>query len=228
MARRGVKVGSRARSAYLAGIAFLSPLAGAVIGHVLPVSLLPVGFWRGLILQLCLAATPVAFVALDGRWSAAGFARAGARRSLVWGAAYSAVYLALVLGASAFGVRTPHFDEARRILGLPAVLALYIPFWGLLEGVWIALFLYALDGLLGGGARARAVPPKGPGWAAILVGGLGFGLAHSWVQAVLYGQPIFAALGYIAVGVVFVVAATIVRATGSAWGLLLFWTISNF
>lgn len=208
------------RSAYFAGFTFLIPVVGAVVARLLPISAAPEGFWRGFVLQVFLALAPLAYVASGGLWEEAGLGRAGAWRSLLWGAGYSAVYLALVLGASAFGLRAPHFDEARRILGLPAVLALYVPFWGVLEAIWIALFLHAVD---------RSLKPSGrPGWPSLLIGGLGFGLAHAWVQAVLYGAPLVTALGYIAVGVVFVVAATIVRATGSAWGLLLFWTVSNF
>jgi hypothetical protein len=201
-------------------VVVLAPALGAVAARLLPSYPEPRAFWSGLIVQLALLSAPVAM--LLGRQSPAaiGLGRQGWRRSLLLGGAYCLVYLILLLIAARYGLTTSHFDTARRRLGTVVVLALYLPFWGGAEAVWMA-YLIAL-------VQRTLVGPGAFTWRALGIAALWFGVLHAIVQVVLYRQSPATAAGYVLVGLLLVIAGSIPRLTGSAWGMVLFWVVSNF
>ncbi|WP_277093417.1 hypothetical protein [Alicyclobacillus mali (ex Roth et al. 2021)] len=124
----------------------LAPIVGALCSNLVPGTAVPLGFWRGLVVQCALIAAPLAATWWGPvRWRNLLFHRAGARASLGLGIAYSAVYLLLLFAAERAGLHVSHFDLARRTLGLPVVLALYVPLWGFLEALWMAYVYAYLD-----------------------------------------------------------------------------------
>lgn len=66
------------------------------------------------------------------------------------------------------------------------------------------------------------------GWRALLLAALWFGLMHSFTQVVAFGVPLSEALGSVALGLALLVPGTIVKLTGNAWGLVLWFTVTNF
>ncbi|MCL6446234.1 MAG: hypothetical protein K6T83_22775 [Alicyclobacillus sp.] len=58
--------------------------------------------------------------------------------------------------------------------------------------------------------------------------GLWFGILHALSHLLLYHASWTEALGYIVVGVIFIVTGSILKFTGNAWGMTLFWTVCNF
>ena len=198
----------------------LAPAIGALVARSIPAYPEPRGFWSGLVVQLALLAAPLAMLRSGQSPAAIGLGRRGWRRSLLLGAAYCLIYLALLAVAARYGLATSHFDAARRRLGLVAVLALYLPFWGVAEAAWMA-YLMTL-------AQRALIGPGPLSWRAVGVAGLWFGILHVIVQVVLYRQPVATAAGYLLVGLLLVVAGSIPRLTGNAWGMVLFWVVSNF
>ncbi|GGJ03539.1 hypothetical protein GCM10010885_11050 [Alicyclobacillus cellulosilyticus] len=199
----------------------LLPLFGAFIArwpvHYPP----PVGFWQGLVLQCVLLPTLFIIQFAHPGWRALGFTTRGMVQSLLLGALYCLIYILLLLVSSRYGLHTPHFDEARRFLGTPLVLALYFPFWGLLESVWMAYAIAAFHGWLS---------PRGDQvrWRDVIAAGVWFGILHALVQVILYRAPFLPSLSYVLVGVLMVVAGSIRKATRNAWGMVLFWCVTNF
>ncbi|WP_231862858.1 hypothetical protein [Alicyclobacillus mali (ex Roth et al. 2021)] len=98
----------------------LAPIVGALCSNLVPGTAVPLGFWRGLVVQCALIAAPLAATWWGPvRWRNLLFHRAGARASLGLGIAYSAVYLLLLFAAQRAGLHVSHFNLARRTLGLP-------------------------------------------------------------------------------------------------------------
>jgi hypothetical protein len=197
--------------------AVLPPLLGAVVAVQLRFPTLQ-GYWQGLIIQAALLLAPLDLL-LHRRGAAwAGLQRRGLSRSLAIGGGLAALYLVGLLGLAAAGVRLPHFDGARAQLGLLPVLALYVPLWGVLEGVWVNHLVRTISAWLGADR---------PSWTAILVGGVWFGLVHVLVQ-VLQGTSLIDAATSLYIGVFAVLAGYLLRSTGNGWGFVLFWTVVNF
>jgi len=202
-------------------LVLLAPVAGALFANVVPHTAVPLGFWRGLAVQCALVAAPLAATWWGPvRWRDLPLTRTGARRSLTLGITYSLVYLFLVFAAQVMGFRVSHFDLARRTLGLPAVLALYVPLWGFLEALWMS-YVYAYLDL----ALLRRPHPSWPGLA---LGGAWFGALHAAVQMLAYHVSLARAWPDVAMGVLFCITQSITKGSGNAWGAALFWTVSNF
>ena len=177
------------------------------------------GFWRGLIIQGMLLFAPLEAIVSRRSLKEIGLPMHGNRRSLSLGAVLSALYLVALGAATLAGIPSSHFDQARRVLGTPAVLLLYVPFWGVLEGVWIVYLLATVSRLLG---------KNSVGWVSILIAALWFGILHTFIQLLLNHASLSYALSYSAVGLLVVLAGAILKYTGSGWGFVLFWLISNF
>jgi len=210
----------RSRLRVSEALALLAPAIGALVARLVPAYPEPRAFWSGLVVQLALLAAPLAMLRARQAPATIGLGRRGWRRSLLLGGAYCLVYLALLVVAARYGLTTSHFDAARRRLGLAVVLALYLPFWGLAEATWMAYLLALVQ---------RALIGPGPlTWRAVGIAGLWFGVLHAVVQIVLYRQSPAAAAGYVLVGLLLVAAGSIPRLTGNAWGMVLFWIVSNF
>ena len=126
--------------------------------------------------------------------------------------------MAGVLLLARVGVVLPHFDGARRVLGLPLVLLLYVPLWGVLEGVWV-------NHLVATVARWRG--EDRPGWVTLLLAALWFGVAHVVVAVLLEGGGIGSVLE-LPVGLFALFAGLLLRWTRNGWGFVLFWTVVNF
>ncbi len=201
-------------------VALLAPMLGAIVARLIPTYPEPRAFWSGLVVQLALLAAPVAMLLRRQSPAVIGLGRRGWRGSVLLGGAYCLVYLILLVAAARHGLTTSHFDVARRQLGIVAVLALYLPFWGLAEGVWMA-YLLAL-------AQRTLIGPGPLTWRALGIAALWFGVLHAVVQIVLYQQPPTVAASYVLVGLLLVIAGSIHRLAGNAWGMVLFWTVSNF
>ncbi|MCL6446233.1 MAG: hypothetical protein K6T83_22770 [Alicyclobacillus sp.] len=127
-------------------IVLVSPALGAFVADIPARYPDPVGYWQGFVVQLALLATPVAVWLSGTRWASIGFSTEKWKSSIFLGVLYSLIYMALVAVATRFGVHLSHFDSARRTLGLPLVLLMYIPFWGVLESVWMAYAYTVIDG----------------------------------------------------------------------------------
>ncbi|AEJ42106.1 hypothetical protein [Alicyclobacillus acidocaldarius] len=199
----------------------LAPIVGALCSNLVPGTAVPLGFWRGLVVQCALIAAPLAATWWGPvRWRNLLFQRAGARASLGLCIAYSAVYLLLLFAAQRAGLHVSHFDLARRTLGLPVVLALYVPLWGFLEALWMAYVYAYLD--LGALRRPH------PSWLGLALGGAWFGALHAAVQVVAYHVPWGRAWPNVAIGILFCITQSITKWSRNAWGAALFWTVSNF
>lgn len=204
------------------GVAVLAgPLVGALLANLVPNTLAPVGFWRGLAVQVGLLLAPLAASFFGPvRWQDLRLARAGAGRSVALGLLYSAVYLAFLVVAAHMGLHVSHFDLARRRLGLPTVIALYVPFWAFLEALWMSYVYAFLDRILFGTSTGT--------WSSLLLGSLLFGILHASVQVVAYHSSVLPSLPYISLGILFFITQSITKLTNNAWGTLIFWSVSNF
>jgi hypothetical protein len=147
-----------------------------------------------------------------------GLRRAGLVRSLLPAGLLALGYVVLLIIGAMVGITVPHFDHARRVLGLVPVLALYLPLWGVLEGVWVNHLVRTTAALLG---------QERPGWRSIALAALWFGVVHVIVQVVLEGGGLGSLLSVLT-GVFALVAGVLLRRTGNGWGFVLFWTVVNF
>lgn len=197
--------------------AVLAPLLGAVIAVQIHFPTLQ-GYWQGLIIQAALLLAPLDMLLHSRTAVWVGLQRRGLRRSLTIGGGLAALYVIGLLVLAVANVHLPHFDGARARLGLLPVLALYIPFWGVLEGVWINHTIRTISSWLGASR---------PSWPAILLAGIWFGLLHVLVQT-LQGTPLPDALVSLYIGVFAILAGYLLRTTANGWGFVLFWTIVNF
>ncbi|MDI9260419.1 hypothetical protein [Alicyclobacillus sendaiensis] len=118
------------------------------------------------------------------------------------------------------GFRVSHFDLARRTLGLAAVMALYVPLWGVLEALWMS-YVYAYLDL----ALLRRPHPS---WPGLVLGGAWFGGLHAAVQMLAYHVPWDRAWPDVAIGLLFCITQSITKWSGNGWGAAPFWTVSNF
>lgn len=79
----------------------LAPILGAMLSNLVPATAVPLGFWRGLVVQCALVAAPLAATWWGPvRWRDLLLTSAGARRSFALGIIYSLVYLLLLVAAS--------------------------------------------------------------------------------------------------------------------------------
>lgn len=142
------------------------------------------------------------------------------------GALYCLFFFVLLLVAVRLGlVHSLHpgaqIEEPSRFLGTPLAFALYLPFWGVFEAVWMAYLIFSVNRWLTG----RTVSL---GWRALLLAALWFGALHVLTQVVWAGAPLLQALPSVAIGLVLLVSGTIPKLTGNAWGLVLWFTVTNF
>ncbi len=201
-------------------------LVGLVASFLLPPLPPPSRFWEALVGQSAFVLAPLA-VALSGRlsWEAIGLRRAGLKRSLALGALYSLPFvvqeLIVVRSGSAPPFQIVSF-EATLYLGVPLSVALFVPFWGIFESMWMCYLIYAANRWLsgGGGGVLR--------WRALLLAALLFGLLHVQSQLVFAGAPLPQALGSVVIGLALLIPGTIPKFTGNAWGLVLWFTVTNF
>ena len=184
----------------------------------------PGQFLENMIGQSVFALAPLA-VALSGRlsWGSIGLSRANLAPSLALGALYALIVFvmeqaAVLLGLT--GTGTQIGGEPSRVLGVPLAFLLYLTFWGVLESVWMCYLIYAVNRwLTGGGALS---------WRALLFAALWFGLMHAFTQVVAFGAPLTQALFSLPIGLALLIPGTIPKLTGNAWGLVLWFTVTNF
>lgn len=198
-------------------LAVAAPFLGAVVAVQFHFAVLQ-GYWQGLIIQIALLLAPLDLLLQRRAPAWIGLRRDGVRPSVLIGGGLAALHLIGLIVLAAVGIRLPHFDGARAQLGLVPVLALYLPFWGVLEGVWVNHLVRTVSTWFG---------QERPSWPAILVSGVWFGLAHVFVQAV-QGTPLPVAFSSSYIGVFAVLAGWLLRSTGNGWGFVLFWTVVNF
>ena len=203
----------------------LAPVpVGLVASFLLPPLPPPSRFWEALVGQSAFALAPLA-VALSGRpsWGSLGLRREGLARSLALGALYALPFvvqeLIVVRSGSAPPFQIVAF-EATRHLGVPLSVALFVPFWGIFESVWMCYLIHAANRWLTGGGVLR--------WRALLLAALLFGLLHVQSQLVFAGAALPQALGSVLVGLALLIPGTIPKLTGNAWGLVLWFTVTNF
>ena len=203
-------------------------LVGLVASFLLPPLPPPSRFWEALVGQSAFALAPLA-VALSGRlsWGSLGLRREGLARSLALGALYSVIFLVPIYVAYWFGylelrflITAPALDEPALHLGVPLSVVLFVPFWGIFESVWMCYLIYAANRWLTGGGVLR--------WRALLLAALLFGLLHVQSQLVFAGAALPQALGSVLVGLALLIPGTIPKLTGNAWGLVLWFTVTNF
>lgn len=184
-------------------------------------------YWEALVGQSSFALAPLA-VALSGRssWGSIGLSGAGLARSLALGALYCLVFFVLLLAAVRLGFLA-HLDpgaqieEPSRFLGAPLAFLLYVPFWGVFESIWMAYLIFTANRWLAGGNASL-------GWRALFSAALWFGVLHAFTQIVWAGAPPAQALGSVAIGLALLIPGTIPKLTGNAWGLVLWFTVTNF
>ena len=203
---------------------FLWGLVVTLLLPLLPPFPQPSLFLENMLGQSVFALAPLA-VALSGRlsWGSIGLSRANLAPSLALGALYVVIVVAIeqalvLLGL--MGTGTMIGGEPSRVLGVPLAFLLYLTFWGLLESVWMCYLIYAANRWLTGGGAL--------GWRALLLAALWFGLMHAFTQVVAFGAPPTQALLSLPIGLALLIPGTIPKLTGNAWGLVLWFTVSNF
>ena len=163
-------------------------------------------------------------VVLSGRsWRSVGLSREGLLPSLVLGTLYSVITVGLNLVAIRFGLATHGTmigGAPSEELGAPLAFALYLPFWGVFESIWMAYLIFTINRWLTGGYALT--------WRALFLASLWFGAMHVFTQVVWAGTPLPQALFFVLVGVTLLIPGTIPKLTGNAWGLVLWFTVTNF
>ena len=205
----------------------LSPVLAEILLFSLPSFSSPHGrYWEALVGQATFASAPLA-VALARRssWGSIGLSTTGLARSLVLGVLYCLAFFVLLLGAIRLGILPSlhpgaQIEEPSRFLGTPLAFALYLPFWGVFESMWMAYLIFAVNRWLVGDGALR--------WRALFLAALYFGLLHAFTQVLWAGTPLPQALFSIAIGLVLLIPGTIPKLTGNAWGLVLWFTMTNF
>ena len=184
----------------------------------------PSRFLENMVGQSVFALAPLA-VALSGHlsWGSIGLSRANVAPSLALGALYALIVVvmeqaAVLLGLT--GTGTQIGGEPSRVLGVPLAFLLYLTFWGVFESVWMCYLIYAVNRWLTGGSVL--------GWRALLLAALWFGLMHAFTQVVAFGAPLTQALFSLPIGLALLIPGTIPKLTGNAWGLVLWFTVTNF
>lgn len=198
-------------------LAVLAPVLGTAIAAPIPFPSIA-GYWHGLIVQLLLLLAPLDLIVHRRPPAFIGLRRRGLLGSLVPCIVLAAAYVLGLLVLAHAGIVLPHFDGARRTLGLPLVLLLYVPLWGVLEGIWVNHLVATIT-------RWRG--EERPGWASILLAALWFGVVHVVVAAVLEGGGVGSVLE-LPIGLFAALAGLLLRRTGNGWGFLVFWTVANF
>ena len=171
----------------------LAPVLAEVVLWLLPSFPLPHGsYWEAVVGQATFASAALA-VALSRRcsWGKIGLSRTGSAVSLALGVLYCLVPFVLTLAAVRLGFLhslNPGaiIEEPSRFLGTPLAFALYLPFWGVLESVWMAYLIFAANRWLVGDGPLR--------WRALLLAALYFGSLHVFTQVVWAGTPLPQAL----------------------------------
>lgn len=65
-------------------------------------------------------------------------------------------------------------------------------------------------------------------WRALFLAALWFGMLHVFTRIVWAGAPPAQALGSVVVGLALLIPGTIPKLTGNAWGLVPWFTVTNF
>lgn len=179
-------------------------------------------YWEALIGQSSFALAPLAVLFSGSRWSAIGLLRSNLAPSLVLGVLLSLIVVVpqvvlVLVGAMESGSQV---DEPSLFLGVPLALTLYLAFWGVFEGVWMCFLIFTLDRWLTGGTTLR--------WRSVLLAALWFALVHAFTQVVgfdaLLPQVLVAA---VMGGIALLIPGPIPKITGNAWGLVLWFTVTN-
>ena len=162
---------------------------------------------------------------LSGRlsWESIGLSRTNLFPSLALGLLYTLLVVVPGQAAVSLGFLEPGTmigGEPSRLLGAPLAFSLYLPFWGIFESVWMCYLIYAVNRWLKGGGAV--------GWRALLLAALWFGLMHAFTQVVAFGATLPQALPSVLIGLALLVPGTIPKLTGNAWGLVLWFTVTNF
>ena len=205
----------------------LAPVLAEIVLYLLPSFSSPHGqYWEALLGQATFASAALAVV-LSGRssWGSIGLSRTGLAASLALGALYCLVFFIVLLATVRLGLlHSLHpgaqIQQPSRFLGTPLAFALYLPFWGVFESVWMAYLIFAVNRWLVGDGALR--------WRALFLAALYFGLLHALTQILWAGAPPSQALFSIAIGLVLLVPGTVPKLTGNAWGLVLWFTVTNF
>ena len=205
----------------------LAPVLVELVLYLFPDSSSPRGrYWEDVMAQAAFASAALA-VALSWRtsWGSIGLSKARLLSSSVLGMLYCLFFLSVLLGAVWLGIRGPLdpgslIEQPSRFLGAPLALALYLPFWGVFESVWMAYLIFTVNRWLAGGGALL--------WRALLLAALWFGSIHVVTQILWAGTPLPQALFFILAGLALLIPGTIPKLTGNAWGLVLFFTVTNF
>lgn len=111
-------------------------------------------------------------------------------------------------------------ERPSRFLGAPLAFALYLPFWGVFESTWMAYLIFTVNRWLVGEGGLR--------WRALFLAALWFGLVHVTTQVLWAGAPLPQAMLSVLVGLALLIPGTIPKLTGNAWGLVLWFVVTNF
>lgn len=205
----------------------LAPVLAEVVLYLLPSFALAHGpYWEALLGQATFASAALAVVlSRRSSWGSIGLSRTGLAASLALGVLYCLAFFLLLLAAVRLGLLDSlnpgaMIEEPSRFLGTPLALALYLPFWGVFESVWMAYLIFTVNRWMVGDSPLR--------WRALLLAALYFGLLHAITQILWAGTPPAQALGSVAIGVALLIPGTIPKLTGNAWGLVLWFTVTNF
>lgn len=163
-------------------------------------------------------------VGFAGRsWRSLGLSSEGLLPSLTLGVLYCAITIGLSLAAIQVGISehgTIIGGGPSEALGVPLAFVLYLAFWGVFESVWMAYLIFTLNRWLTGTYSLT--------WHALLLASLWFGIMHVFTQIVWAGDSLSQALPSLLVGVALLIPGTIPKITGNAWGLVLWFTVTNF
>lgn len=221
MMATAVRAGLR-RPGAVEALVVLAPILMELVLLALP----PLGshawYWDFVIGQSAFALAPLAMVLTRRSWISVGLSRSGLAPSLALGVLLALVVVVPQLVLVSIGVMEPgtQVDEPSRFLGLPLASVLYVAFWGIFEGVWMCYLLFAVNRWLGYGFELR--------WRSVLLAVLWFAFIHAFTQAVGFGAALPQVLVAAAVGgVALLIPAPIPKITGNAWGLVLWFTVTN-
>ena len=215
----------RARPRLSEVVVLIAFVWGELLLLLLPPLPPPTLFFEAIVSQAFFALAAL-HVALSERlsWRSIGLSRTNVLPSLALGALYTLLVVIperVAVSLGLLGSGTMISGEPSRMLGLPLAFLLYLPFWGIFEAVWMCYLIYSVNRWLTGGGDV-------PVWRALLLAALWFGLMHAFTQVVGFCTPLPQVFGSVAIGLVLLVPGTIVKLTGNAWGLVLWFTVTNF
>ena len=205
----------------------LAPVLAEFVLSLVPSFASPHGpYWEALLGQAAFASAALAVVlSRCSSWGSIGLFRTGLASSLALGVLYCLAFFLLLFAAVWLGLLDSlnvgaMIEEPGRFLGTPLAFALYLPFWGVFESVWMAYLIFTVNRWLVGYGALR--------WRALLLAALYFGVLHALTQILWAGTPPAQALGSVIIGLALLIPGTIPKLTGNAWGLVLWFTVTNF